>query len=48
MNRSDIGDYLGLTMKTVCRRLTQLRHDGTIAIRDRRALRTADRRQVIH
>jgi CRP/FNR family transcriptional regulator, nitrogen fixation regulation protein len=55
MSRSDMGDYLGLTIETVCRRLTQLRNDGTIvvkgasiAIRDREALGAADRGRVIH
>jgi CRP/FNR family transcriptional regulator, nitrogen fixation regulation protein len=45
MNRADIADYLGLTIETVCRGLTQLRREGTIgvergrvAIRDLRAL----------
>jgi CRP-like cAMP-binding protein len=32
MTRYDIADYLCLTTETVCRRLTQLRRDGTIAI----------------
>jgi CRP/FNR family nitrogen fixation transcriptional regulator len=55
MNRADMGDYLGLTIETVCRRLTQLRHDGTIAmkgskiaIRDRRALAAAGCERVVH
>jgi CRP-like cAMP-binding protein len=55
MSRSDMGDYLGLTIETVCRRLTQLRQDGTIsvkgatiAIRDRRALGAADCGRVVH
>lgn len=55
MNRTDMGDYLGLTIETVCRRLTQLRQDGTIttrggmiAILDRRALGAADRGRVVH
>jgi CRP-like cAMP-binding protein len=55
MSRSDMGDYLGLTIETVCRRLTQLRHDGTImvkgatiAIRDRGALCAADGGRVVH
>ncbi len=32
MNRVDIADYLGLTIETVCRRLMELRRNGTIAI----------------
>ena len=55
MSRSDMGDYLGLTIETVCRRLTRLRLDGTIAvdgtriaIRDRRALGAAGCEQVVH
>jgi CRP-like cAMP-binding protein len=32
MIRGDIADYLGLTTETVCRQLTQLRREGTIAI----------------
>jgi len=45
MNRSDIADYLGMTIETVCRQLKQLRQDGTISangtkflIHDRRSL----------
>lgn len=55
MSRSDMGDYLGLTIETVCRRLTRLRQDGTIAmegtkiaIRDRRALGEAGLERVVH
>jgi CRP-like cAMP-binding protein len=55
MSRSDMGDYLGLTIETVCRRLTRLRQDGTImvkgatiAIRDHGALCAADGGRVIH
>jgi CRP/FNR family nitrogen fixation transcriptional regulator len=55
MNRADMGDYLGLTIETVCRQLTQLRQEGTIvvkngmiAIRDRRALGANDRRRMMH
>lgn len=33
MSRSDMGDYLGLTIETVCRRLTQLRQEGTITVK---------------
>jgi CRP/FNR family transcriptional regulator len=32
MTRSDIGDYLGLTVETVSRTLTKLRQDGVIAL----------------
>lgn len=32
MIRVDIADYLGLTTETVCRQLTRLHRDGTIAI----------------
>jgi CRP/FNR family nitrogen fixation transcriptional regulator len=48
MGRADMADYLGLTIETVCRGLTQLREHGTIAvdrtkvaIRDHRALGVA-------
>lgn len=32
MTRSDIGDYLGLTIETVSRTLTKLKRDGVIAV----------------
>jgi CRP-like cAMP-binding protein len=55
MSRADMGDYLGLTIETVCRRLTQLRASGTIAVEntkvaicDRRALKEAGCDRVIH
>lgn len=32
MTRTDVADYLGLTIETVCRNLAQFRRDGTIAI----------------
>jgi CRP-like cAMP-binding protein len=55
MSRSDMGDYLGLTIETVCRRLTRLRLDGTIAIngtkiaiRNRTALGEAGCEQMVH
>ena len=55
MNRSDMGDYLGLTIETVCRRLTRLRLDGTIAInggkiaiRNREALGEAGSGRIVH
>jgi CRP/FNR family nitrogen fixation transcriptional regulator len=55
MSRSDMGDYLGLTIETVCRRLTRLRLDGTIAIsgtkiaiRNYRALGGAGCERMMH
>jgi len=49
MNRCDIADYLGLTVETVCRGLTELRSQGIISvdrcrivIRDQSALIAAD------
>ena len=48
MSRADMADYLGLTIETVCRGLTELRRQGTIGvertrvvIRDSRALALA-------
>ena len=32
MSRTDIADYLGLSIETVCRNLTQLQREGTLAI----------------
>ena len=32
MNRTDMAEYLGLTIETVCRSLTQLHRNGTIAV----------------
>ena len=55
MSRGDMGDYLGLTIETVCRRLTRLRLGGTIAvegtrvlIRDLDALGEAGCERVVH
>ena len=50
MCRRDIGDYLGLTLETVCRALSQLNEEGVlglsgarqIVLRDRRRLRNLD------
>jgi CRP/FNR family nitrogen fixation transcriptional regulator len=55
MPRGDIADYLGLTTETVCRQLTRLRQDGTIAINgakimiaNRRMLEAAGFEGAIH
>lgn len=32
MSRTDIGDYLGMTIETVCRTLTRLEREGVIAV----------------
>ncbi len=43
MSRSDIADYLGLTVETVSRTLTQLERDQTIAIPSSRRILLTDR-----
>jgi len=45
MNRGDIADYLGLTIETVCRELTDLRHQGTIGV-ERARITILDRRAL--
>ncbi|MBF0393974.1 MAG: helix-turn-helix domain-containing protein [Alphaproteobacteria bacterium] len=49
MSRSDIADYLGLTIETVSRTLTQFRRDGLIGLPDlgHAVLREADRLRQI-
>jgi CRP/FNR family transcriptional regulator, nitrogen fixation regulation protein len=42
MGRADIADYLGLTIETVCRGLTQLRRRGTITV-ERANIKICDR-----
>lgn len=42
MNRHDIADYLGLTVETVSRTLTQLRQDSLIELRSAREIRVID------
>lgn len=41
MNRSDIADYLGLTIETVSRTLTQLKSQGLIQLLDEKLIRLA-------
>lgn len=46
MGRSDIADYLGLTIETVSRTLTQLEREGAIAIPTARRIEIRDRRAL--
>ena len=43
MSRSDIADYLGLTIETVCRVLSALKRDGVIAIPHPQRIEICDR-----
>jgi CRP/FNR family transcriptional regulator len=45
MSRGDMADYLGLTIETVCRGLSELRRQGMIAV-DRANIRILDRRAL--
>jgi CRP-like cAMP-binding protein len=47
MTRTDIGDYLGLTMETVSRALSQLKSDGIIAQRSMHELAVANRAALV-
>lgn len=46
MSRSDIADFLGLTIETVSRTLTALTKDGLIALPSRREVKLLDRETV--
>ncbi len=46
MTRSDIADYLGLTIETVSRTLTKLRQDGLIALPNPTRIEILDREQL--
>jgi CRP/FNR family transcriptional regulator len=43
MSRADIADYLGLTIETVSRTLTRLKHDGLIALPTSARIEICDR-----
>jgi CRP/FNR family transcriptional regulator len=43
MSRTDIGDYLGLTIETVSRTFTQLRRDGVLALEGASEIEILDR-----
>ena len=45
MSRTDIADYLGMTIETVCRGLSELRHRGTITV-ERSRIVVCDRRAL--
>ena len=47
MTRGDIGDYLGLTIETVSRTITQLKADGLIALKGHHALAILDRDRLV-
>jgi CRP/FNR family transcriptional regulator len=42
MDRADIADYLGLTIETVSRKFTQLKHAGVIALATPSCVRVCD------
>ena len=46
MTRSDIADYLGLTIETISRTLTKLKQDGLIALPTPNRLKIRDRYQL--
>jgi CRP/FNR family nitrogen fixation transcriptional regulator len=46
MTRRDIGDYLGLTLETVSRSLSQLSGDGVVEVTSARQIAIRDRRRL--
>jgi CRP/FNR family transcriptional regulator len=48
MTRTDIADYLGLTLETVSRTISQFRRDGLITPLDRSAVRIMDLPTIAH
>ncbi len=47
MKRSDIADFLGLTIETISRQLTNLRKRGLIELKDRRTIAIADMEKLL-
>jgi CRP/FNR family transcriptional regulator len=48
LKRSDIADFLGLTIETVSRQLTKLRHAGVINIHNNRTVEVPDLERLRH
>ena len=46
MSRQDMGDYMGLTIETVSRTLSQMERDGLIAIPNARQIRFLSRQAL--
>jgi CRP/FNR family transcriptional regulator len=46
LTRTDIADFLGLTIETVSRELSRLRSDGTIRIVNKRQISLASMAQI--
>jgi CRP/FNR family transcriptional regulator len=46
MSRSDIADYLGLTVETVSRTFTRLKKQGLIELLDEKRIRLAKRQAL--
>jgi CRP-like cAMP-binding protein len=48
MSRQDIADYLGLTIETVCRSMTELKNSGAIAMPTARTFTVVDHGALAH